>query len=69
MRVCDTAEPPRLLTSDDLYVFANVSNNHNPMHLTQGDADHDGRPDAWAQRRKSPRSRVSAVRPNPANPL
>lgn len=48
IRVGDRAELSRLLTTDDLYVFANVSGNHNPMHLTQEDADHDGRPDAVA---------------------
>ncbi len=48
MRVGDRAELSRLLTTDDLYVFASASGNHNPMHLAQDDADHDGRPDAVA---------------------
>jgi len=48
IRVGDTAELSRLITTDDLYVFASASGNHNPMHLTQEDADHDGRPDAVA---------------------
>ena len=48
LRVGDTASICRLLTTDDLFVFAAASGNHNPMHLTQEDADHDGRPDAVA---------------------
>lgn len=38
----DCAEIHRLITADDLYVFAAASGNHNPMHLTETDLDHDG---------------------------
>ncbi|MAU51213.1 MAG: enoyl-CoA hydratase [Roseovarius sp.] len=48
IRVGDSESLNRLVTTDDLYVFATASGNHNPMHLTQDDADHDGRPDAVA---------------------
>jgi phosphotransacetylase/acyl dehydratase len=44
----DTAELRRLITQDDLYGFASVSGNYNPMHLSSADADGDGRPDAVA---------------------
>ena len=40
LKVGDTAELKRLVTQDDLIVFANVSGNHNPMHLH--DLDDDG---------------------------
>lgn len=36
------AEIRRLCTTDDLIVFANVSGNHNPMHLHDKDGDGDG---------------------------
>ncbi|HRK38336.1 MAG TPA: bifunctional enoyl-CoA hydratase/phosphate acetyltransferase [Burkholderiaceae bacterium] len=39
----DKAELRRLVTADDLYVFAAVSGNHNPMHLRDSDLDGDGR--------------------------
>lgn len=39
----DSAELRRLVTADDLYVFAIASGNHNPMHLTDSDRDGDGR--------------------------
>ncbi|MBC7140150.1 MAG: MaoC family dehydratase N-terminal domain-containing protein, partial [Defluviimonas sp.] len=48
IRIGDSASLTRLLTTDDLYVFATASGNHNPMHLTLEDTDHDGRPDAVA---------------------
>lgn len=38
----DTAELRRLITADDLYVFAVASGNYNPMHLTDTDLDADG---------------------------
>jgi phosphate butyryltransferase len=38
----DFAETKRLITQDDLYVFAVASGNHNPMHLTDSDLDNDG---------------------------
>ncbi len=46
--VGQTAEMRRLVTPDDLYVFANVSGNYNPMHLPAYDGDGDGRPDSIA---------------------
>jgi phosphate butyryltransferase len=48
INVGDTAELRRLVTSDDLYVFASASGNYNPMHLPNGDADRDGRPEGVA---------------------
>lgn len=41
----ETAELRRLVTPDDLYVFAAASGNYNPMHLPSGDTDGDGRPE------------------------
>lgn len=41
----DCAELRRTCTTDDLIVFANVSGNHNPMHLPHQDIDHDGKED------------------------
>ncbi|MGR7994840.1 bifunctional enoyl-CoA hydratase/phosphate acetyltransferase [Xanthobacter sp. ZOL 2024] len=41
----DSAELRRACTTDDLIVFANVSGNHNPMHLPNQDIDHDGKED------------------------
>lgn len=35
-----------MCTLDDLIVFANVSGNHNPMHLADHDGDGDGIPEA-----------------------
>ncbi|WP_010142096.1 MaoC/PaaZ C-terminal domain-containing protein, partial [Oceanicola sp. S124] len=43
-----TAELKRLCTQDDLIVFANVSGNHNPLHLYDRDGDGDGRNEAVA---------------------
>lgn len=43
-----TAEFRRLVTPDDLYVFANVSGNYNPMHLPKLDGDGDGNPESVA---------------------
>ncbi|WP_297773015.1 bifunctional enoyl-CoA hydratase/phosphate acetyltransferase [uncultured Roseovarius sp.] len=42
----DSQSLRRLCTQDDLLVFANVSGNHNPMHLYDLDGDGDGRPEA-----------------------
>lgn len=39
----EAAEQRRLITADDLYVFAVASGNHNPLHLTDTDLDGDGR--------------------------
>ena len=41
----ETAELRRLVTPDDLYVFAAASGNYNPMHLPSADVDGDGRPE------------------------
>lgn len=41
--VGDQAKLRRLITADDLYVFAAASGNSNPMHLTDSDLDGDGR--------------------------
>ncbi len=38
----DRAELRRLITADDLYIFAAASGNSNPMHLTDSDLDGDG---------------------------
>jgi phosphate butyryltransferase len=38
----DRAELRRLITADDLYVFAAASGNSNPMHLSDSDLDGDG---------------------------
>ncbi|WP_103255562.1 bifunctional enoyl-CoA hydratase/phosphate acetyltransferase [Tabrizicola aquatica] len=38
----DSAELRRLITADDLFVFAAASGNYNPMHLTDTDLDADG---------------------------
>lgn len=43
LQVGDSAELRRLVTADDLFVFAAVSGNHNPMHLRDSDLDGDGR--------------------------
>lgn len=40
--VGDTAEMRRLITADDLFVFAAASGNSNPMHLEDSDLDGDG---------------------------
>ncbi|TDR93491.1 bifunctional enoyl-CoA hydratase/phosphate acetyltransferase [Enterovirga rhinocerotis] len=44
----ETAELRRLITPDDLYVFAAVSGNHNPMHSPRIDVDGDGEPESMA---------------------
>jgi phosphate butyryltransferase len=43
--VGDTAETRRLITTDDLFVFAASSGNFNPMHLPNADVDGDGTPE------------------------
>lgn len=45
LRIGDTAEIRRLITPDDLYSFAAVSGNFDPMHLPDHDGDGDGRAD------------------------
>ncbi len=42
----DTQSLRRLCTQDDLLAFANISGNHNPMHIYDADGDGDGRPEA-----------------------
>ncbi len=42
LSVGDVSEIRRLVTADDLYVFAAASGNYNPMHLTDSDLDGDG---------------------------
>lgn len=49
LEVGHTAELRRLITSDDLFVFAASSGNYNPMHLTDSDIDGDGHPERVAQ--------------------
>lgn len=44
----DSAELRRLVTADDLLAYANVSGNHNPLHIFDEDGDGDGRPEAMA---------------------
>lgn len=39
----DCAELRRLITLDDLFIFAAASGNHNPMHLSDSDLDGNGR--------------------------
>ncbi|WP_375687750.1 bifunctional enoyl-CoA hydratase/phosphate acetyltransferase [Pseudooceanicola sp. LIPI14-2-Ac024] len=48
IRVGDTSELKRLITVDDLLVFANVSGNHNPLHIFDADGDGDGENEAIA---------------------
>lgn len=48
MQVGESAELKRLITADDLYVFAVASGNFNPMHLPELDADGDGAPEGVA---------------------
>lgn len=49
LNIGDAAEIRRLITADDLYVFAASSGNFNPMHLTDSDIDGDGQPERVAQ--------------------
>ncbi len=48
LEVGETAEWLHICTGDDLLIFANVSGNHNPMHLPDTDGDGDGTVDAVA---------------------
>lgn len=48
MEIGQTQELRRLITADDLYVFANVSGNYNPMHLPEWDGDGDGHAESVA---------------------
>lgn len=42
------ASDTRLCRADDLYIFANASGNHNPLHMPTLDGDGDGAPEAVA---------------------
>lgn len=48
LSVGDNAELRRLVTLDDLYVFAAASGNYNPLHLPTEDGDGDGRAESVA---------------------
>lgn len=48
LRIGDSAELRRLVTVDDLLVFAASSGNYNPVHLPGFDTDGDGKPDEVA---------------------
>lgn len=48
LRPGDHAELRRLITQDDLYVFAASSGNYNPLHMPNGDLDGDGQPEQIA---------------------
>lgn len=48
LQLGDSRELRRLCTQDDLLAFANISGNHNPMHLYNVDGDGDGAPEAVA---------------------
>lgn len=45
LQIGESAELHRLITPDDLYVFAAASGNYNPMHLPSEDVDGDGVPE------------------------
>ncbi len=48
LKLGDHAELRRLCTADDLLAYANVSGNHNPLHIHDQDGDGDGSPEAMA---------------------
>ncbi|MEM6487068.1 MAG: bifunctional enoyl-CoA hydratase/phosphate acetyltransferase [Pseudomonadota bacterium] len=48
LQIGDEASIERVCTEDDFYVFANMSGNHNPLHLLRYDGDGDGQPEAVA---------------------
>jgi phosphate butyryltransferase len=48
LEIGQSAELRRLITADDLYVFAAASGNYNPMHLPNQDVDGDGRAEGIA---------------------
>ncbi len=48
LRLGDTAELRKVCTTDDLFVFAAATGNHNPMHVPDQDIDGDGRADTTA---------------------
>jgi phosphotransacetylase/acyl dehydratase len=45
LQLGEVAELRRLITADDLYIFAAASGNFNPMHLPNIDGNGDGQPD------------------------
>ncbi|PZR00343.1 MAG: enoyl-CoA hydratase [Cereibacter sphaeroides] len=61
LAVGQTAELKRLITTDDLYVFATASGNYNPMHLPNEDHDGDGTTDAAIAPGMFSASLISAV--------
>ncbi|NLA52214.1 MAG: bifunctional enoyl-CoA hydratase/phosphate acetyltransferase [Alcaligenaceae bacterium] len=48
LQIGDKAELRRLITEDDLYVFAQTSGNYNPLSLPNQDVDGDGEPENMA---------------------
>lgn len=48
LEIGSTESLRRLCTQDDMIVFANVSGNHNPMHIFDADGDGDGHNEAVA---------------------
>lgn len=48
LKIGDEAKLERLCVTEDLYVFAHASGNHNPLHLPEYDGDDDGQPEAIA---------------------
>ncbi|QCO56352.1 bifunctional enoyl-CoA hydratase/phosphate acetyltransferase [Pseudorhodobacter turbinis] len=46
LKIGDTASATRLCTTDDLYIFAAATGNHNPMNLPGLDGDGDGQAEA-----------------------
>ncbi|MEQ9259481.1 MAG: bifunctional enoyl-CoA hydratase/phosphate acetyltransferase [Roseovarius sp.] len=48
LEIGQSASLKRLCTQDDLLIFANVSGNHNPIHIYDADGDGDGTPEAIA---------------------
>ena len=48
LQIGQSAELRRLVTVEDLIVFANASGDHNPTHLPGYDGDGDGKPEATA---------------------
>jgi phosphate butyryltransferase len=48
LHIGQTAELRRLCTTEDLFVFAAATGNHNPMHLPDQDVNGDGKADTTA---------------------
>ena len=62
LKIGESAELRRLVTADDLLAYANVSGNHNPLHIYDADGDGDGRPEA-----RAPGSFVTALAHRPVD--